>query len=98
MRKSLAMACLFLAVATSAMADDDHERARAALERGEVLPLLTILERLATTIDGDIIETELDREKGRWIYEISYIDRNGRLTELEIDAADATVLKMKRQR
>lgn len=98
MRKSLAMACLFVAVAGTAMADDDHDRARAALERGEVLPLLTILERLAPVIDGDIIETELDREDGRWVYEISYIDRSGRLIELEIDAADATVLKEERKR
>ena len=98
MRKSLAMACLFVAVAGTAMADDDHDRARSALERGEVLPLLTILERLAPVIDGDIIETELDREDGRWVYEISYIDRSGRLIELEIDAADATVLKEKRKR
>ena len=98
MRKSLAIACLLLASATTAMADDDHERARAALERGEVLPLMTILERLAPVIDGDIIETELDREKGRWVYEITYIDSTGRLIELEIDAADATVLKEKRKR
>jgi uncharacterized membrane protein YkoI len=98
MRESLAMACLLFAVATTATADDDHDRARAALERGEVLPLLTILERLAPVIDGDIIETELDREKDRWVYEITYIDRSGRLVELEIDAADATVLKEKRKR
>ena len=92
------IALLLVASATSLADDDDHDRARAALERGEVLPLLTILERLSTTIDGDIIETELDREKGRWVYEISYVDRNGRLIELEIDAADATVLKEKRKR
>ncbi len=98
MRKSLAIASLFLFLAGTVSADDDHERARAALERGEVLPLMTILERLAAVIDGDIVETELDREDGGWVYEITYIDRTGRLIELEIDAADATVLKEKRKR
>jgi uncharacterized membrane protein YkoI len=98
MRKYLAMACLFLAVSTTAMADDDHERARTALERGEILPLLTILERLAPVIDGDIVETELERDEGRWVYEIAYIDGSGRLIEIEIDAADATILKEKRKR
>jgi uncharacterized membrane protein YkoI len=98
MRNLLAIALLLLGVAGPALADDDHERARAALERGEVLPLMTILERLAPVIDGDIVETELDREDGRWIYEITYIDRTGRLIELEIDAADGTVLNEKRKR
>ena len=98
MRQFLAIGCLLLALATPALADDDHERARAALERGEVLPLSAILERLAPVIDGDIIELELDREKGRWVYEITYIDGTGRLIELEIDATDASVLKEKRKR
>jgi uncharacterized membrane protein YkoI len=71
----------------------DHERARAALERGEVLPLATILQRLEGVIDGDVIATEFDRDDGRWIYEIEYIDRDGRVVELEVDAADGSVLK-----
>jgi uncharacterized membrane protein YkoI len=98
MRVRLAIALLLLAVAGPGLADDDHERARAALERGELLPLAVLLERLAPVIDGDIIELELDREDRRWVYEISYIDGQGRLIELEVDAADGTVLKQERDR
>jgi uncharacterized membrane protein YkoI len=71
----------------------DHDRARAALERGEVLPLATILERLEAVIDGEIIAAEFDRDDGRWLYEIEYIDRNGRIIELVVDAADGRVLE-----
>jgi uncharacterized membrane protein YkoI len=92
---SLPVLCLVALLGTGpAMADrDDHERARAALERGEVLPLATLLERLEGVIDGDIIATDFERDDGRWIYEIEYIDRNGRVVELEVDAADGSVLK-----
>jgi uncharacterized membrane protein YkoI len=75
------------------LADGDHDRARAALERGEVLPLATLLERLQTVIDGEVIATEFDRDDGRWIYEIEYIDRDGRVVELEVDAADGRILE-----
>ena len=71
----------------------DHDRARAALERGEVLPLATILERLEDVIDGEIIAAEFDRDDGRWLYEIEYIDQSGRIVELEVDAADGRVLE-----
>jgi uncharacterized membrane protein YkoI len=92
----LTLTGLFLAVLLATgptLADNDHERARAALERGEVLPLATILEQLQGVIDGDVIATEFERDDGRWIYEIEYIDRDGRIVELEVDAADGRILK-----
>lgn len=98
MRMLLAIAVFVSVTAGPVLADKDHDRARAALERGELLPLATLLERLAPVIDGDIIELELEREKRRWVYEISYIDARGRLIELEVDAADGTVLKRERER
>ncbi len=89
---------LAAAWAGPARADDrdhgrDHDRARAALQRGEVLPLATILERLEDVIDGEIIAAEFDRDDGLWLYEIEYIDRNGRVIELVVDAADGRVLE-----
>ena len=73
--------------------DRDHDRARAALQRGEVLPLATILERLEGVIDGEIIAAEFDRDDGLWLYEIEYIDQDGRVVELVVNAADARVLE-----
>ena len=91
------LACLasLLALSSfaSAVADSDHERAREALRRGEVLPLAEILERVRTQMPGEVIETELEREHERWIYELKLIDADGRIIELEVDATDGRVLR-----
>lgn len=93
----LALAVLLCAACVTgsgrlAGADDDHEEARGALERGEVMPLSEVLETLRPRIDGDIVSTDFEREDGGWLYEIKYIDRSGRLRELHVDARTARVL------
>lgn len=77
---------------TQVAADKDHDRARAALERGEVLPLAEILERVQGQLAGEVIATEFDREDGRWVYELKLIEPGGRVVELEVDAADGRIL------
>lgn len=83
----------------SAWASDsrDHERARAAVEAGQVLPLPTLLERLRRTHPGQVLELELERDDGRWIYEIKLLQANGQLLKLDVDAATAQVLQVKRK-
>lgn len=75
--------------------DKDHERARQALEAGEILPLRTVLDRIAQDYPGEVLEIELEREDGQWIYEMKLLRENGALLKLELDASDATVLKLK---
>jgi uncharacterized membrane protein YkoI len=70
----------------------DHDRARQALESGEILPLRTILERVERSNPGQIMEVELDRHDGRWIYEIKVLRKGGSLVKLDIDARDGSVL------
>ena len=83
-------------VMVSAWADSkgDHERARAAVQAGEILPLPTLLERLQRSHPGHVLELELEREDGRWIYEIKLLQSDGKLLELELDAGTAEVLKV----
>ena len=66
----------------------DHERARQAVEAGEVLPLRTILDRVEREYPGQIMEVELDREKGEWIYEIKLLRKGGALMKLKIQARE----------
>lgn len=73
--------------------DHDHERARAALERGEVMSLRHILERVEREHPGKVVEVELEREHGRWIYEIRVLRDDGALLKLELDARDGTLLR-----
>lgn len=75
----------------------DHDRARQALEAGEILPLRAILERLERDNPGRIMEVELERKDGRWIYEIKVLRTGGSLVKLKVDARDGTLLGSKRR-
>jgi hypothetical protein len=71
----------------------DHERARRALESGEIRPLSELLAEIEARYDGRVIEMELERDDGRWIYEFTLLPPTGRLFEVEVDAATGQVLK-----
>ena len=73
----------------------DHERARQAVEAGDVLPLRTILDRVEREYPGQVMEVELDREKGEWVYEIKLLRKGGTLMKLKIQARDGTILGFK---
>jgi len=73
----------------------DHDRARQALESGEIVPLRTILERVERDYPGQIMEVELEREDARWRYEIKVLRPGGSLVKLVFDARDGTQLGIK---
>lgn len=75
--------------------NSDHERARQAVEAGDVLPLRTILDRVEGEYPGQVMEVELDREKGEWVYEIKLLRKGGVLMKLKIQARDGTILGFK---
>ena len=86
---------LLLALPAAALADGerDHDRARAALRAGEVLPLGVILERVARQQPGQVLDVELERDHGRWVYELKLLQPSGALVKLEVDALDGRVLQ-----
>jgi uncharacterized membrane protein YkoI len=75
----------------------DHDRARAAVQAGEVMPLPDVLARLQGSHPGQVLELELEREDGRWIYEVKLLQGDGRLLRLELDARTAQVLRERRK-
>jgi len=78
-----------LAIASApAHAGDDHERAREAVVRGEVLPLDAVLARVPLRTGERLLDAELEREGGRWVYELELISADGRVREVELDARD----------
>lgn len=97
---ALALGTAFLAGGAAA-AGNDHDRARKALEAGEVLPLRTILDRVERTHPGQVIDVELEREhedsRERWIYEIKLLRGDGALIKLKVDARDGKLLGSKRK-
>lgn len=77
--------------------DDDHLEARRLLQRGEILPLLRILDLVRAQVPGDIIEVELDcdDDDGTWDYEAKVLTAAGVVRKITLDARDGTVLKIK---
>jgi uncharacterized membrane protein YkoI len=78
-----------------AWADSDHDRARQAVQSGQVLPLPAVLEQLAREVPSQVLEVELERDDGRWIYEIKLLQTGGQLVKLKVDAQTAQVLRRK---
>lgn len=95
---SAVLACALAAGPAPASDRADHDRARAALQAGDILPLATVLQRVAAEHPGQVLEVELERGEGRWIYEIKLLQAGGALLKLEVDAASARVLKAKPRR
>ncbi len=76
---------------------NDHDLARAALASGEILALSAILGKLEKDYPGQIIEVELEREKGQWIYEIKLLQKNGLRQKIKVDAKSATVISSRQK-
>ena|SRR3990167_1362091 len=73
--------------------EDDHDRARSALEKGEARPLTEILVIVEDELGGRIVRVELERRRGRYIYEFRVITPSGELREVYVDAMSAEILK-----
>jgi uncharacterized membrane protein YkoI len=96
-RKRLALLAVlpFLAVARNASAQErrDHERARAALEAGQIRPLSDLLSEVERRYRGRVIEAELERDDTQWLYELKILPPNGRIFIVELDAATGALLR-----
>jgi uncharacterized membrane protein YkoI len=94
----VAILLILILIAAPAVADrDDHDRARQALEAGEILPLADILDAAEAAGRGRVIELDLERDDGRWVYELELLSPEGLLYEMEIDAATGAVLDVERE-
>lgn len=98
----LTIRCRALAVigallfAASALADGDHVEARKLRESGQILSLEKIAEHARAAKAGEIIETELKRKNGSYVYEVEILDGGGQVWELKLDAKTGGLIKMER--
>jgi uncharacterized membrane protein YkoI len=70
----------------------DHEIARQAMLRHEVLPLKRVLALAEQYQQGDVIEVEFKSKSGRLVYEVEILTRSGVVRELKIDARSGKLL------
>lgn len=92
MKRFLLIFCLLI---FPAWADSDHEKAREALLRGEIMPLAQLLAKLEQDYPGQIIEVELEEKKQLFVYEIIVAQTNGKILKLYYNARNGELLKAK---
>jgi len=98
LRTSIALSALVAALACAepspVVADGDgaeQDEARRAVEQGAVRPLAEILSRPEVLAMGDVVRVKLRHDHGRWVYDLRAVDREGRLHEVQVDAATGAV-------
>lgn len=94
MTRLLLAAILVLQPAMPAAQVLDHELARRAVGRGDVMPLERILALIEARYPGRILEVELEDEDGVWLYEIEILTPTGRVLEIELDPRTGAVLSL----
>ena len=82
-------------MAPSAVAADISQDAARDLRRaGTILALEEILDLVRERHpDARLLEAELERDDGRYIYEMEVLTREGQVRELETDAATGRILE-----
>jgi uncharacterized membrane protein YkoI len=95
----LLAAALLTAAAPAAVArdHDEHERdeIRHAVEAGKIKSLADILAAVRAKLPGEVAGVEIEREDGRWRYEIRVVDDEGRLYDVHIDARSGEIEQIK---
>jgi uncharacterized membrane protein YkoI len=95
-----ALLCATVLLASPAGAKDDDgkmslEAVRGAVERGEIRSLASILEAVRDKLPGEITGVEIERKKGRWLYELRVVGQKGRLYEVYVDAKSGLIERVK---
>jgi uncharacterized membrane protein YkoI len=90
----LSLALLGLVLALPLQAESDSERARLLKQQGKILPLEQVIAAAMAVKPGQILETELEEDDGRFVYELEILDEAGQVWELELDAATAELIEL----
>lgn len=90
------LATLSLGLTSIAAVAIDIDEVMRLKQSGEIMPLEDIIIKMRQDFPGRIIEIELEREDGFYVYEIDYVDAQGLVWELELDARNGELLKLKR--
>ena len=68
-----------------ATASDDHDEVRDLKNRGEIIALYELINKAGLS-EVRILEAELEKEHGKLVYEIEFLDAEGRVFEQYFDA------------
>ena len=89
----LASACLTCTLQL-AHADDDATPAEAARmqKSGEIMSEEDLMKRVHSEFPGKVVEMELERKGGRYVYEVEVVSEKGVKQEMQFDAKTGDLL------
>jgi uncharacterized membrane protein YkoI len=96
-RLAAALAVSALAFATPAWAGEDHNTARALRESGTIVPLEKVVAAASREHDGHLLQVELERRGGIYVYEVEFVDPEGVVWKMYFDARDGSLLERDRE-
>ncbi|MBL0372105.1 hypothetical protein JJB09_08695 [Rhizobium sp. KVB221] len=76
---------------------DPYDQIRKSVRDGKLLPLATIKADVQRRWAGEIVNVSIGREKSLIVYEFRILSPNGRLIEIEINAANGAVLEVENE-
>ena len=71
---------------------DDHDKAKRLRDSGEIVSMEKLLADVRTRHGGRVLEIELEKERGQYVYEIEMVDDDGKVHEYFYDAKDGRLL------
>jgi uncharacterized membrane protein YkoI len=80
-------------IATLVIADEGHREARRLTETGKILPLEDLMQSIQAEQPGRVLEVELERDDGRYLYEIEILDPQGAVWEFKLDATSGEIVE-----
>jgi len=95
MSKKIAFATVFFLASAGAASAQSLEDIFASAANDGVVPMEHILAAVRQDVGGMVMEIELERKKGRWIYEVE-VARDKEKIELTYDAHSGALLSRKR--
>ena len=92
MKASHALA-LLLALGAGQAPAQDHQEAMELRRSGEILPLEEVLRRNPRHGGNRVLEVELERRSGRYVYDVETLDRGGQVHRHRFDARTGETLR-----
>ena len=89
---TLGLLAVLAFVGSPLRASEDADRARRALEKGEIRPLDEILRTVHQAVPGDVVSVDLKHDDGGWLYKLRILGTDGKRRTVKVDAASLKIL------
>jgi uncharacterized membrane protein YkoI len=73
--------------------DDSRREIHQGIKQGDIKSLSDILVISKDKVVGEVIEAEIDRKGGKWLYELEVIDPEGLKSKVKVDAKTGDVVE-----